>query len=291
MQEPAVVCVYGPSGAGKTTDCAYAMPRAFFVATPAALKPAMSAVGFQPSSQQVWEAPSIRALTQLLPKLGPEFDGVVVDDFTLLAERSFSLLEKKLSGFKLWGGLRDEVLDFRDACRVHKKHVILNAHESAPRTKDGRFIKGGPKLPSDLPETFPVQCDLVLRTFVEPSRKGAWPVVYRCSPLDSSFTTKDRHSVTPDMSPMNIGEILRAAGYPLRRAPGLEWMDEVVEKIAQYAAQTDPMLHGQLAKQIIQTIHGQFSQNPLHIRWALRDGFDRWTLRVAKAGILNIFTQ
>lgn len=282
--EPAFVCTYGPSGLGKTTDILYTMPRGFYFATPAALKPSIGTVGFNLHPTQVWEPPRIAAMTAMLPKLSKEFDGVVCDDFSLLAERTLSVLEKSKSGFKLWGALRDEITDFRDAARSCGMHVIMNAHESAPQTKNGRFIRGGPKLPSTLTEDFPVQCDIVLRAFPEPSRKGAWPVVYRCTPLDTQYISKDRNSATPDMSPMNLGEILRSAGYNIRRAPGLEWMDDMVERIAQAAAQNPPEQHPALAQAIIANIvQTGLTKNPLHIRWALRDGFDRWTLRVARA--------
>lgn len=287
---PAYVCLYGPSGSGKTTDCLYAMPRALYIATPGALKPSVGVVGFALHSSQIVDAPDLATVTKLLPKLNNDFDGVVVDDFSLLVERELARLESRHTGFKLWGALRDSVLEFRDVARACKKHVLTNAHESPPQTKaNGKYVRGGPKLPSDLPETFPVQCDLVLRAFNEPSRTGAWKMVYRCGPNDFSYVTKDRHSVTPDMAPMNVGEILRAAGYTLRRAPGLEWMEPVVEKIAQRAAEVPFQQHGQLAQQIVQFIAQSHTQDLRHIRWALRDGFDRWTIRVARQNILSGF--
>ena len=109
--------------------------------------------------------------------------------------------------------------------------VIMSAHESAPTTKDGRFIRGGPKLPGKMPEDFPGVCDIVLRTAVDKTRLG-WHGVYRCSIDDPNYVTKDRHGVTPDPAPMNLGEILRFAGYTIQRAPGLEWQEDVVEEVA-----------------------------------------------------------
>lgn len=287
---PAFVCGYGPSGHGKTTDMLYAMPRGFYIAHPAALKPSVGVVGFQLHPSQIWDAQRIADVTAQLPKLDPkQFDGVVVDDFSLLAERTFSALEKVRSGFKLWGALRDEIMEFRDAARRCRMHVLINCHELPPQIKAGRALRGGPKLPGTLPEDLPVQCDMVLRTFVEPSRRGAWGVVYRCGPNDPSYVTKDRHNRTPDMAPMNIGEILRSAGYVLRRAPGLEWMEEQVEIGAQQLLAYPPDQERAVLHAFAMHLHTNVTQNLFHIRWALRDAADRVVLRRAHSNLLAPF--
>lgn len=289
---PAFVCSYGPSGLGKTTDHLYAMPRGFFIGTPGAFKPSEHVVGFTLANTQVFEADRISTVTAMLPKLGKEFDGVCIDDFSLLAERTLRLLEKTKKGFEIWTGLSAEVLQFRDAARAYGKHVIVNCHEQGPQTKsNGKYVRGGPKLPSQLPEDFPTQCDMVLRAVHEPTRTGAWKVAYRCGVNDPAYVMKDRHDVTPPVSPMNLGELLRAAKYPIRRAPGLEWMEDVVERIAQAAATTEVAKHGELAKAIIASIQQNNSKNTLHIRWALRDGFDRWTIRKWQNDKLDAFTN
>jgi hypothetical protein len=286
---PAFVMVFGGSGLGKTTDMIYAMPRALLIGTPAAFKSSVGRVGIALDKSQFREVNRISEITKLIERLPPEFDGVVVDDYSLTAEKTFAALEAKYSGFKLWGALRDENLEFRDAARSCKKHVLLNCHEVGPQTKNGVFMRGGPKLPGKLPEDMPVQCDLVLRAFHEPTRLGAWPVVYRCGPTDPMFTTKDRHDVTPDMAPMNLGEIMRTAGYALRRWPGLEWLDQVAEMLAQTLVQAQPHHYATVKQQAVDYMMSKHTQDDRHILWGLRDGFDRATFRQVRARRLETF--
>ena len=85
-----------------------------------------------------------QALQQVTPGV---WDAVVVDDLSLLAERTMQKLESKHAGsrnkFALWDDLRDTVIRFREVARAAGLHVILNAHERQPETKDGVF---GPML-------------------------------------------------------------------------------------------------------------------------------------------------
>jgi hypothetical protein len=273
----AVVAVYGPSGIGKTTDLLYSFPNGFFVAPTGALKPAHKVVGFVPESG---EASTIMEATKLVADLGKrtdsKYDAIIVDDFSLLAESTVNALEKKFSGFKLWGAVRDAVLDFRNTARHAGMHVILTAHESTPRTMNGTFIRGGPRLPGRLPEDVPTACDLVLRAAFDQSRRG-WHACYRCTIDDPQWVTKDRHGVTPDRAPMNLAEILRAAGYTINRAPGLEWQEELVE------AFTTALLEGgndeaALMAEVIE-IAREKTTDDLHVRWVMRDALDRASLR------------
>lgn len=282
----AVVANYGPSGCGKTTDLLFSFPMALFVAPPGALKPAYNVVGYVPESV---EAASIMDATKLVQEHGKkgQYDAIVVDDFSLLAEQTVAMLEKKISGFKLWGALRDAVLDFRDTARKAGMHVILTAHESTPRTVNGTFIRGGPRLPGRLPEDVPTACDLVLRAAFDQTRRG-WHSCYRCTIDDTQWVTKDRHGVTPDRAPMNTAEILRAAGYTIRRAPGLEWQEELVEAVCNLLM-ADPKNEKGIMDEAIE-ICREKTENDLHIRWVLRDALDRASLRRAKADVFALYT-
>lgn len=282
----AVVAIYGPSGCGKTTDLLYSFPQGLFIAPPGALKPAHNVVGHVPDSR---EAATIMDATDLVKKMGHDkkYDAIIVDDFSLLAESTVAALEKKLTGFKLWGEMRNVVLAFRDTARRAGMHVILTAHESSPRTMNGTFIRGGPKLPGRLPEDVPTACDLVLRSAFDPSRRG-WHGCYRCTIDDTQWVTKDRHGVTPDRAPMNTAEILRAAGYNIRRAPGLEWQEELVEALS-VAMVADPKAEASLVEEAIGLAREQ-TDNDLHVRWVLRDSLDRAVLQRAKQNALAIFT-
>ena len=226
-KEPAFVCIYGPPGVGKTTDCGYSFPSGLFLAAPGALKPLRSVVGYEPATAHVTDIEQATALVRKEAK-NSKYDAIVVDDLSFLAEQTFAKVEKKASGFRMWGLLRDIVLDFRDACRLEAKcHVIVNCWETVPATKqDGTRVRGGPALSGKLPEQLPAMCDKVYRAVHDANRKP-WPSVYRCF-LDPNYVMKDRDGVV-DPAPMNLGEILRDAGYGVRRHADLLWQEEVIE--------------------------------------------------------------
>lgn len=337
FREPAFALTYGVSKIGKTTDTLYSFPEAFFIAPPGALKPSVNVVGWDVPDAHRYDARSIpdavRKLKEVTskpcPHCGVRFTSCVVDDFSLLTELSFNLLEnwgpvtpagKKspddfmrpgagLTGWKLWGGIGDEVLDFRDSARRIGVHVLMNCHETGPKIVGGLPQRGGPKLPGKLPESLPAGCDLVVRAAsmsgMPGSGKLGWAGVYRCNPNDAGFVSGDRHGVTPDMSPMNIAEILRAAGYVIPRPQALSWMDGAVEYIANMWAGFPPAQDAQTMKFAYDWLApnvaalAQYAEHMktedgrrhvmLHIRWALRDAYDRVVLQRARANPLNIF--
>jgi hypothetical protein len=280
----AVVALYGPSGIGKTTDLLYSFPRGLFVAPIGALKPAEKVVGSIPDSL---EATTIMDAIQILKQNGKkDYDAIIVDDFSLLAEATIAVLEKKHTGFKLWGALRDTVLDFRDTARHAGLHVILTAHESTPRTVSGTFIRGGPRLPGRLPEDLPTACDLVLRAAYDSTRRG-WHACYRCTIDDPQWVTKDRHGVTPDRAPMNVAEILRCAGYSIRRAVGQEWQEPLVDALST-ALLEDPSQEKALMQEAV-SLCAEKTDNPLMTRWVMRDALDRAALRRAQSDVLKMY--
>lgn len=287
---PAVVLAYGRPKIGKTTDAIYSFPTALYFALPGALKAAASVVGVERSQMAVAQPRTIPEATLLIQeatKLG-RFPAVVVDDLSLLAQATLAMFEQSAgrNGYAAWGYLRDSIIAFRDATRAAGLHVVLNAHERGADTVNGRYMPGGPKLPSkSLTEEVPVIADTVLRASVDTMRKP-WPGVYLCDPTDATFLSGDRHSVAPKKGPMNIGELLRCAGYDIGRAPGLEWQAEVV------AAGAQAILSGQEEKAVLTKLveHCQAQgYDPLHIRWCLRDILDRVTLRRHQANVLDGF--
>lgn len=295
---PAFVLLYGPSGAGKTTDLLYSFPRAVFIAQPGGLKPSRGVVGYLPAKTEQIQSieDAIRLIEQIAksPAAYGNPDGIVIDDFSMLSDVSFSRLEATRSGHKLWGGMRDLLLRFRMCARFAGLHIAVNAHERAPHHDDRKgFIRGGPNLPGTMPEDLPVACDLVLRVVYEPARLG-WPYVVRCSPAETQFVTRDRDGACPDMAPLNTAEILRLNGYSIRRAPGLDWQEGVVEKVAGLLSQLPPdnaIVTRFLSETVIPQIRSRYTQNDLHIRWTLRDAVDRTVLRRARqVSVLSGFT-
>lgn len=271
-----VVCTYGPSGIGKTTDQGFSFPRALFVAAPGALNSIKTTCGYMPATTP---ATTIMDTTKLIRQVADQFNTIVVDDFSFLAEQTFSALEKKFKGFVLWGELRDAALEFRDVARYSGVDVILNCWEQGPKVAaNGARVRGGPMLSGKLPEQIPAMCDLVLRAALAPARKP-WGAVYRCS-LDPNFIMKDRFNIVSviDPAPMNLAEILRAGGIEIERHPDAQDQEEIVEKFSQ-KLQTLDNPTAQL-NDYFKLLKGEGLSVPA-ARWILRDAIDRATIRKA----------
>lgn len=286
-EQPVVVCTYGPSGIGKSTDMGYSFPNALFIAAPGALNSVQSLCGYTPTSTWVNTIPEA---TELIKSAAGTFHTVVIDDFSFLAEQTFSALEKKYSGFRLWGELRDAALRFRDTSRMSGVNVVMNCWEQAPKSKpDGSRVRGGPMLSGRLPEQIPALCDVVLRAVHEP-RNQPWPAVYRCNP-DPSYVMKDRfHTASvADPAPMNLGEILRASGLNVPRLGSMNGQESDVEAIASNltgVVKSDTPLLNEVYTSLVS------SGKPVAAaRWTLRDALDRAVLRRAKVQAEGTFLQ
>jgi hypothetical protein len=147
-QHPAFVVTYGISKVGKTTDAIYSFPRAFFMSPPGALNSAAGVVGVTIPKEHVWDPPDVQNATLYIPKIAAtkKFDAIVVDDFSILAQRTLNALQKPLpgtraalSGWDLWGALYGVVLEFRDAGRRCGLHLIVNclAGDTPVLTREG----------------------------------------------------------------------------------------------------------------------------------------------------------
>lgn len=275
--ETFVALIYGPSGLGKTTDCGFSFPNAYFLAAPGALKSIESNCGFVPASSYIRTLPDAIKVMEVLGK-EKKYDTIVIDDFSFMAEQTLNWLEstKKMSGFKLWGELKDIVLDLRDKSRFCGMNVVMNAWEQAPKvTPEGSRLRGGPLLPGKLPESVPALCDVVLRATPEPKRKPH-PVVYRCNP-DMSWSMKDRNSIANrvDPCPMNLREILIAGGEQVgtHRFPE---HDNLVEKFSKlFTGKQDE--DKDKANQTYQILKKEMTV--IQARWTIRDALDRALIR------------
>lgn len=227
-------------------------------------------------------APTIQDVLGVLKDIKKRgFDTIVVDDFSFMAEQTFASLEKKHSGFALWGALRQVALDFRDQVRFAGIDVVLNAWEKGPKLKDGAQVRGGPLLAGNLIEAIPAMCDIVLRGCHEPARKP-WPAVYRCS-TDPKWVMKDRTDVATcaNPAPMNLGEILRAGGREVpRHADSAEQEKEVT--LISGVLTGDPVADAPNANQLYQELIAK-GRKPTEARWTLRDAMDRAVIKRALA--------
>lgn len=293
--QPAFVIIFGAIKLGKTTDALMSFPRGRFIAAPGALKASVGVAGFEPTD--VRDLETISDITTLVASTKPgTADAVVVDDFSLYVARQVRAFQKGgLGGFDLWGAIFRAVLDLREAARRCGLHCIFTMHEIPPKTENGTKYQGTVALPGkQLPYDVPAAADMVLRA--QPMATGmgnalGWPTVYRCNATDTEWRTGDRHNVTPDMSPMNLGEILRLIqreakappSFAPRRLAALEWHEAWVENAASAI----------LAKGVVDLAHARGVINALidacvkrdpderHALWAARDAWDRAVLRSA----------
>ena len=280
---PLVIMAYGKSGSGKTTDALYSFSNGLFIASRGALLPAQHVCGYKPAEV---DCPTIQDATKMLKELaskGAQYDAVVVDDFSYLAEKTFAQIEEKYkrsnNAFAKFGELSRVALEFRDVARHMNCHVVLNCWEKPPGTRNGQAVKGGPMLTGKLTEAIPSLCDVVYRCGFEPMRKP-WAGVYKCDAKTVPYIMKDRTHIGTQLQtlPMNLAEILRAADYDISRLKGLEWQEEFVETAAQQMLETGGTNDHQIANTLYRTLLDKGVDFRV-ARWTLRDAMDRAVIR------------
>ena len=130
-----------------------------------------------------------------------------------------------------------------------------------------------------LVEKVPAICDQVFRVGREENRLS-WPHSYLCDRNNSKWVMKDRMNLAYDLhpAPMNMGEILRAAGYNISRLPALEGQEAVVEQLSQHF-----LAEGQSHDTVNSIFEKLVSngQDPKAARWTMRDAMDRAIIKRA----------
>lgn len=311
--DPPFGLIYGGFGAGKSVDLLRTFPDGLFLSEVGALLGAQSFLGYEPKHILVRTLKELTTLvTERLPKHNeelrkkglPAITTIVADDFTYIVQSSFAEIEKIKAGTgtlgdsthvqQFWGEVRSQVLDVRDALRRCGFICFVNCHESPGRVKSGQFVVGGPALSGNLASEWPGIFDLVYRAMRVPERaaESPWPTCYaNYGPGHGEWVGKDRLSIVvpigrnpfPAFAPMNLREILRAAGIVCGRALGLEWQEEMEAKMfegmkslgctTRFDGPTESAALGQYAKQLV----GAGKAQP-HIRWSLDNVRDRCAL-------------
>jgi hypothetical protein len=283
--QPPLILVYGDSKMGKSVDALFAMPQALFIGPRGAFKPAVPVVGWAPLEVcDVTELDEIFALIQ--KKLVPNspFKGLVIDDVSSAAKANKLKHERSgKDGWSLWGAVGHSLARIIGYCRdTVGVPVFLISHARAPDyNKAGQLVcKGCPDMPTEsLSLEFPRHCDVAARADNDPSRSFGrpWSGVYRAGLWSGAeWVTGDRNHVIRDKAPMNMAEIIRAAGTPMLRAPGMEWLEPYVEGSAQ------EILGGAMDRTIIGGWVQRFRANSVPewmIGWYIRDTTDRVEIR------------
>jgi hypothetical protein len=245
-------------------------------------------VDFVPDDRNIEEAATLEKASEIVKaRVVPRsalFDAVVLDDFSLMVTNTRDAMQArwKGDGRQMYGLLGQKVLEFVELCRTLKCHVVFNTHLKYPA--DGE--PGGPALPGQLLHGVPKLCDMVLRVDADPTRRP-WPACYRAGLwAGADWITKDRHHVVVDRGPMNLAELLRAAGYVVARAPGLDaWQEDAVAAIADGV-----LVQKKSENQMFQDIGRVLLASGVtrkQIEWTFRDARDRIEITRSRANSLT----
>jgi hypothetical protein len=270
------ICLYGPSKAGKTVASAAAGANGVFIGAPSGLLSARKFLGIE--KLDVRDATLVpQAITEIQKALEENPPSIVIDDFSLMVESTINEYESSKGRGGMWSALTRDVLEVRDMARAATAQgsiVIFNCHEQPPRNSSGKFIRGGPALPGQLPEKFSGMVDVIGRAVYEAT---AAPWKYQlCFRPQPDYVSGDRLSVFPGMAPMNIAEGLRAGGYIIAYPPGLEWIGDVAQKVSERILEEGISNWSVVLQDVAQKLKGKRALP--HIRWAIQDGLHRATI-------------
>lgn len=284
IQPGLFITVYGPSKVGKSTATGAAGATGIFLAQGGGLLPLDKFLGLD--KVEVYSPADVGEASKMVAKYGGKTPSIVVDDFSILVEQTVHQLEKKHSFGEMWRNLRSLVLGMRDAARKATEqgtHVIFNCHESPPRTSSGKFVRGGPSLPGQLPEQFSAFSDVVARVVYDETATP-WKFVFKTT-SDSQYIGGDRLSIFPDPSPMNLAEGLRASGYDVPRPKGMEWQESAVEKISQALLNGGANSWRDTLREASKPLLSKYPD--AHVRWALQDSLHRFVLKRSKQNMID----
>jgi hypothetical protein len=289
-RDPSFTGVYGPLKYGKTADLLGCFgDRAVYVAAPGALAPAEKLWGFpQPKAHDLETFSDIRRFASGNDVNG--FVALVIDDASLIADRTVNYYKSKsISGYDLWGAVFTSAIRMRDTLRRRGLHVAVSCHAQPTDTKDGVRRPGGPAFPGQVAAKLPAAFDLLLRAEARDGlgpQSFGWPFTYRTG-YHPDWLQGSRYS-TPDFAPMNLGEILRLAGFAIPRMKGLEWQGALADALAAKLLEAPGLADAEHVKKAIGQVKdfalAKFTKSEAHAYWAVRDGYDRAILRAASAG-------
>lgn len=247
---PFLMVLYARTKLGRTTRVAMDFVNAIAIGNRADIEARCRAgCGYAPR----YIVDNILTIQQLIPYLEwlkgqpwrAQFDAVWINDFSLMAEASMYEWGKTVP--KGRDGSPDTRSIYRELDGTLaavgnlltgdlQMRGILSCHEREAGANERGKVVGGPEVPSmKQTKTLPAWAHVCVRmrkdlAYADPH----WPVTFQCDSLDEDWITADRFEMIETGAPANFREMLRASVFAvnLPRAPGLEWQDDVAEKLA-----------------------------------------------------------
>lgn len=264
---PGIWGSYGPPGSGKTIDQCRAFPLGLWIGDEADFRSAAREIGWAPSKEYLCtaEAHTIGTLIALLDKFFPgnhnpkKIPSIVIDEMNTICVRSVANTTRK-DGRAAYKDLNDGLVRLFDRFRKLNGvgvHVAWNAHAVRPdfeeivderkqtRTKGLLEREGGPEISAQAMRTVAKRSDCLYRLDVDPLKiNNPHPFVYYAdhsvgnAHAGANFFQKDRLGLV-NKAPINLAEILRAAGFTIPRPDQIE---AFLEPRIQWAARLDPLI-------------------------------------------------
>jgi hypothetical protein len=287
--DPSFSILYADLKAGKSSDALAAFPRGVYIAAPGALAPAEQVWGFDQPPRHDLE--TFKDISKFATSLNGSTLALICDDATLIADRTANYLRGKgLNGWDLWAAVLSQAIHMRDTLRRRGFHIVFTCHPRTAHTDNGVRVRGGPSFQGQCADKLPAAADFLLRAEARnDGLSGApavgWHMVYRTGYSPDWLQGSRYH--TPDPAPMNLGEILRLAGYSIPRLPGLEWQEALADALARRLCDVglgDAVLVQDALERVRDKALRSFTRSEAHAYWAVRDGYDRAVLWTAKAG-------
>ena len=153
-------------------------------------------------------------------------------------------------------------------------HTRLPKIENGIVVEEGRLSVGVNKMEASNDISASCDCLWVYDDYPE-GPDPWWSKRYYCNPGDPMFRGKDRNDVLGTINryaPANFREyIFKASGVRLARPAGLEWQDDLAERVAN-ALEAE----GVRILDVIRGAHGfAAGRDGHHVRWAIQDGIAR----------------
>lgn len=273
------ILFYGPAKIGKTVAATAASWHGLVIAAPGALSPAETFLGIPREKMIIREAETLEEINKILASEAKrKYPTVYVDDLSLAIKREQG--GKQMNWRKFDGELNDLSKYATDRMTAGTPFLIT-AHEQPDRISSGKFIRGGPQLPGQAPESFSGNMDVVLRG-VNDETMQPWPFVM-WSRSRGKWIAGDRLTIFPDMGPLNIGEGLRLRGFDIPYPDA--WMKKASDQWAQGIAERGVMEWREVIRPAFERLKDKY--HPRHMMWAATDALHRVVFQARRDDALS----